>query len=84
VARRYIGEDGRIGAKGSPYRITTLGLADDYEDADGERVLSFAEAQEKARERAAPAAVPSQAMSVGDALEAYRSRERGFNARTSL
>jgi integrase len=73
VARRYIGEDGRVGAKGSPYRITTLGLADDYEDADGERVLSFAQAQEKARKRAAPSAVPSEAMSVGDALEAYLS-----------
>src|SRR5271166_352856 len=65
VARRYIGEDGRVGSKGSPYRITTLGLADDYEDADGERVLSFAQAQEKARKRAAPAAVPNEAMSVG-------------------
>jgi integrase len=71
VARRYISEDGRVGVKGSPYRITTLGLADDYEDADGERVLSFAQAQEKARERAAAAAAPSGAMSVGDALEAY-------------
>jgi integrase len=73
VARRYIGEDGRIGAKGSPYRTTTLGLADDFEDPDGERVLSFAQAQEKARERAAPVLVPHEGMSVGEALESYLS-----------
>jgi len=44
VARRYIGEQGRDDGKGSPYRLTTLGLADDYVDADGEKVLTFGQA----------------------------------------
>ncbi len=70
VARRYIGEDGRDGGRGSPYRVTTLGLADDYLDADGEKVLSFAQAQDKAREWAAPAA-PREALTVAEALETY-------------
>ena len=65
----------------APTESRRVGLADDYEDADGERVLSFAQAQEKARERAAPAAVPSEAMSVGDVLEAYLSHlEKDFKS----
>src|SRR5208282_2777950 len=71
VARRYIGEDGRDGGKGSPYRVTTLGLADDYLDADGEKVLTFGQAQDKARDWAAPAAAPGEATTVGEAMEAY-------------
>ena len=70
VARRYIGEEGRIGNKGSPYRVTTLGLADDYADADGEGVLTFAEAQEKAREWASPAR-PREPTTVGEVMEVY-------------
>ncbi len=71
VARRYIGEQGRDGGKGSPYRLTTLGLADDYVDADGEKVLTFGQAQDKAREWATPASAPREAMTVGEVMEAY-------------
>lgn len=71
VARRYIGEEGRDGGKGSPYRVTTLGLADDYADADGVSVLSFAGAQEKARSWAAPASAPREPTTVGDVMAAY-------------
>jgi integrase len=71
VGRRYIGEEGRDDDKGSPYRLTTLGLADDYADADGEKVLTFGQAQDKSREWAMPAAAPREPMKVGQALEAY-------------
>jgi integrase len=45
VARRYIGLDaGGVGR----YRKQRLGVADDYQDADGSGVLSFADAQQLA------------------------------------
>lgn len=40
---RYRADSGR------GYTKTSLGLADDVQDADGQRILSFAQAQEKAR-----------------------------------
>src|SRR5712691_5806620 len=42
IARRYLGID--AGGAGR-YASETLGLADDFQDADGERVLSFGQAQ---------------------------------------
>jgi integrase len=33
------------------YKLETLGIADDFSDADGEVILSFADAQRRARER---------------------------------
>jgi integrase len=44
VVRRYTPTVG----EGSPYRVSTLGLADDYQDANGETLLSFAQAQQLA------------------------------------
>ena len=41
IARHYSGEHGR--------RYSAIGTADDIADADGEHVLSFAQAQESAR-----------------------------------
>jgi hypothetical protein len=55
VVRRYLGLDaGGVGR----YAADTLGLADDYQDANGESVLAFAQAQARAHEtvRAAKAA----------------------------
>ncbi|WP_246811417.1 site-specific integrase [Mesorhizobium sp. AA22] len=63
VMRRYVGRDeGADG--GSPYRKETLGLADDYRDADGASVLSYSDAQRLAHERAG-AAAPNDAGSPG-------------------
>jgi len=48
TTRTYIG----VRDAGSPYRIEKLpGIADDFEDANGQTVLSFAEAQDKALAR---------------------------------
>ena len=47
LVRRYLGLDG--GGVGR-YQATTLGLADDFQDADGEHVLSYADAQHLAHE----------------------------------
>ncbi len=48
VARRYIGKSPECT---SGYLKTTLGRADDYEDANGASVLSYADAQRIALER---------------------------------
>ena len=49
IARRYIGLD----AKGvGRYKKQTLGMADDFQDADGQGVLSYAQAQKLAHGRA--------------------------------
>lgn len=60
--------DGRGG-----YKMTALGLADDYEVADGNRVLDYWQAQEKARalgrgDRGSDWAKPA---TVNEALDAY-------------
>jgi len=59
------------GKGGSTQRV--IGTADDYEDADGERILSWAQAQAKALETAATEAdvSPVGRMTVAAALEAY-------------
>jgi len=44
MLRRYIGAE--------RYAVETIGAADDIADADGERILTFHQAQSKARERA--------------------------------
>jgi integrase len=58
---------------GGAYRETTLGKADDNRDADGDRILNFTQAQEKARAWfAAVAGVKSTGpYTVGDALDDY-------------
>jgi integrase len=43
VLRRYIG--------GQAYVVETIGIADDFANADGVAILNFSQAQEKARER---------------------------------
>ncbi|CCG40874.1 tyrosine-type recombinase/integrase [Magnetospirillum molischianum] len=59
------------GKGGSTQRV--IGLADDYEDADGERVLSWAQAQAKALETAATESdvSPASRITVADALNDY-------------
>ena len=62
MVRRYQG-DGH-------YMKKNIGLADDYEDADGERVLSFADAQAIAQQRK-PRTPKGDDLTVADAVEAY-------------
>src|SRR5262249_21231712 len=63
--REYMGTDARgIGR----YRATQLGLADDYADADGVNVLSYAQALTKAQETGKP---NRSTVTVEDALRAY-------------
>jgi integrase len=81
IVRRYHGE--------GDYRVENLRttdnelvLADDYANADGGRVLSFAQAQQKAR---GPRQAKSGALTVSDALDAYlRFLEGEGRARHSL
>ncbi|WP_292039136.1 site-specific integrase [Mesorhizobium sp.] len=47
--RRYLGA---VGEGKSPYHKETLGFADDYRDADGATILSYADAQRLAHDRA--------------------------------
>ena len=79
LLRRYIGK--RISAKGKAvarYCTSTLGLADDAALADGERVLSYEQADEKAR---AMVAAPNgggkiKRLTVRKALEIYIEHKR--------
>jgi integrase len=67
VARHYIG--------GEAYQVETLATADDYSDADGVAILSYRQAQAKARERmvarAHHAVGKHGPLTVRDALEAH-------------
>lgn len=67
VARRYTRTDG----PGSPYSTETLGLADDYLDADGDTVLSFAQAQQRAVAGQHAVTGAHGPLTVTDAIEAY-------------
>jgi integrase len=71
IARRYIGLDANGVGR---YRKVTLGAADDFQDSDGRGILSYADAQklayQKAEEKEAPPAhapVPT----VREALDDY-------------
>src|SRR5262249_26933318 len=62
VARVYVGDQ--------KYAVETIATADDYEEADGQRVLTFWQAQDRARELAGRK-VYSGPYRVRDAVEAY-------------
>jgi integrase len=67
VLRRYIG--------GQTYAVETIGVADDFSDADGVAVLDFKQAQDLARslhvQRAHAAAGVAGSLTVAAAMEAY-------------
>jgi integrase len=67
VERRYVRRDG----PGSPYRVETIGLADDDQDANGDTVLSYAQAQQRAIERREAHDGPKRPLTVRSAVEAY-------------
>lgn len=69
VVRRYLGAE--------KYAVETIASADDRQDADGETILTFFDAQDRARVLAAKArgpAGPTGPYTVGDALDAYLAR----------
>lgn len=64
VVRRYVGDQ--------QYEVVTLdGVADDFGDANGESILSFGQAQAKAREFVNKKLAPKGPMTVKQACEAY-------------
>jgi integrase len=63
VLRRYIGND--------KYRSTTLGCADDAANADGEHILSFAQAEAKARAMVDAPQAKLHRLTVRQAMERY-------------
>ncbi len=67
VVRHYIGDQ--------KYEVETIGPADDFSDADGEKILSFSQAQARARElmvdRANKATGKTGPITVKDAIDAY-------------
>lgn len=69
IARAYIGLDEQGVGR---YREAALGLADDYGDADGEALLSFAQAQTIAQEKTGAARRKGQAPpTVAEVVAAY-------------
>jgi integrase len=63
VVRRYVGE--------GAYNVETIAEADDFADADGERVLSFWQAQECARNLSGDSARQHGPYKVRDAISDY-------------
>jgi integrase len=63
VVRRYAGA--------SSYVVETIGEADDYADADGDKVLTFWQAQDEARKIAGTPARPTGPFKVKDAIADY-------------
>ena len=64
LVRHYVGAE--------RYRVAPLGLADDFQDAaDGNDVLTFADAQRMAHAHRAESRRPAKGMSVADAMADY-------------
>src|SRR5690348_7229093 len=67
VVRSYTGKQA--------YEVETIGVADDFSDADGVAILSYTQAQQKARERlvrrAHAASGVTYSLTVRQAVEAY-------------
>ena len=69
IARRFIGKSP---ACTSGYNKTTLGRADDYQDADGRSVLSYADAQKLAHKKADAQPEETQATAIPTVAEAMQ------------
>lgn len=81
IAKHYSPTTGR--------RKTSIGVADDYEDADNIRVFTFDQAQAKAREWAADVSAYSAGVSrkpytVGDACDAWLKTQAGTTGKTHV
>ncbi len=73
VMRRYIG--------GEKYTVETIGAADDIADADGAEILTFHQAQDKARERARELGEAARLASLGPAITVRSAIEDYLTAR---
>lgn len=71
--RRYIGDE--------KYVVETIGAADDFADADGAEVLTFHQAQAKARERAQALAEEARIASLGPVITVRNAIEQYLTAR---
>jgi integrase len=70
LARRYNG-DGKYTAENLRTPDGALIIADDYSEADGHTVLSFGQAQERAKRQQRAAGKPAESYTVADAMDAY-------------
>jgi integrase len=79
-ARHYIGDQ--------QYEMEAIGVADDLSDADGVAILSYWQAQDKARERmvkrAHAAAGKTGPLTVADAMDVYLEYLESKNPRTAI
>jgi len=73
VARHYLGDE--------KYAVETIGAADDFADADGGEVLTFHQAQGRARERAQALAEEARIASLGPVVTVRNAIERYLTAR---
>lgn len=71
LKRAYVGTDGRGYGH---YKQSVIGVADDFADADAINVLSFGQAQERARGSAKPAGPLTVKQAITDYVEFLRSR----------
>ena len=86
-SRRWVARFRKPGATGG-YAKTTLGEADDVVDPDGERILNFSQAQQKAREWFDTVArdgrrPAGQSYTVGDALDDYMANFSGKSVKAT-
>jgi hypothetical protein len=68
--RRYSGE-GKYAVENLRTAGRVLVIADDYSEADGHTVLSFGQAQERAKAQRPGARKPTKPYTVADAMDAY-------------
>ena len=73
VMRRYLGDE--------KYAVETIGSADDFADADNAEVLTFHQAQARARERAQALAEEARISSLGPTLTVRSAIEEYLTAR---
>jgi integrase len=70
LVRRYSGE-GKYAVENLRTAGRVLVIADDYSEADGNTVLSFGQAQERAKAQRLGARKPTKPYTVADAMDAY-------------
>jgi len=70
LVRRYNG-DGKYAVENLRTADGALVIADDYSDADGHGILTFGQAQERAKARRSAAGKPAGPYTVADAVKAY-------------
>lgn len=73
LRRDYVGTDARgVGH----YQQFVIGVADDFEDADGDRILTFGQAQDRCREKTRPAGPLTVRQAMADYVAFLKSRDK--------